>query len=100
MAAPRLSTADAHTAMAAAIQRFTGLRSTEHAYSGWLGIEMPDVRAAIWMMRALVVTNVLARREDVVLYVPVHPALDPDGELIARRVTSVWRLAHARSLLA
>ncbi|MEP7351844.1 MAG: hypothetical protein ABI824_01295 [Acidobacteriota bacterium] len=43
--------------MATAIQNATGLRSTNHAYAGWLGLECPDVRAAIWMMRALVVST-------------------------------------------
>ena len=102
--APRLSageiTTGAHRTLAAAIQRHTGLHSAEQRYSSWLGLEMPSVTAAIWMMRSLVVGNVLARSEDTVLYVPVNPALDPEGEEIARRVTSVWQLARARDLFA
>ena len=59
--------------ISAAILDATGLQPTSHAYPGWLGFNCPDVPAAIWMMRALVVSNVLARREETVLFVPVHP---------------------------
>jgi hypothetical protein len=102
--APRLSAAgpgpaDTHTGLATAIQRRTGLRSSEHHYTGWLGIEIPTIQAGIWMMRALIVSNVLARREDTVLYVPVHPVQDPDGEQTAQRVTDVWQLARTRGIL-
>jgi sirohydrochlorin cobaltochelatase len=60
------------------------------AYRGWLGFEVGSVRRAIGMMRALVVSNVLARREGTVLYVPVDLKADGDGE---RVVTAVTRLA-------
>ena len=51
------------------------------------------------MMRALVVTNVLARREDTVLFVPVNPATDPGGRLVAGAVGRIHRLAgHAGRL--
>jgi hypothetical protein len=93
------SPAHAHATAAAAIQRQTGLRPAEREYSDWLGLEMPGVPVGIWMMRALVVSNVLARREDTVLYVPVHPAQDPDGEQVAQRVTRAWQLARAGGLL-
>ena len=91
--------ADAYAPLAAAILQRTDLRTAGHHYTGWLGIEIPNVRAAIWIMRALVVNNVLARREDTVLYVPVHPTDDPGGEHVARRLTRVWQLARARRLL-
>ncbi len=60
-------------AIAEAIQTATGLQPTAHDYPGWQGFECPDVPTAIWLMRALVVSNVLARREETVLFVPIHP---------------------------
>ena len=48
--------------------------------AGWLGVECESVRAAVWMMRALVASNVLARREGTALFVPVNPTTDPGGE--------------------
>jgi sirohydrochlorin cobaltochelatase len=58
---------DAHYAlsrrMAEKFRQTIGFRPADHQYAGWLGVECPTVRAAIWMMRALVVSNILARRE-------------------------------------
>jgi hypothetical protein len=90
----------AYAPLATAILQRTELRTAGHHYGGWLGIEIPNVRAAIWMMRALVVNNVLARREGTVLFVPVHPSEDPGGEQVARRLARVWQLARARNLLS
>ena len=67
------------SAMAVIIHRDTGLPCSAHGYAGWLGVECPSVNAAVWIMRAMVVSNVLARREGTVLFVPVNPASDPDG---------------------
>ena len=75
---PRLA-----ASIAALIHRDTGLRRSNHQYAGWLGVECPSVRAAVWMMRALVASNVLSRREGTVLFVPVNAATDPDGTIVA-----------------
>jgi hypothetical protein len=80
------------------IHRDTGLRESPHQYAGWLGLECADVSTAVWMMRALVVSNVLARREGVVLFVPVNRATDPNGGRVAEAVVRLHRLAAARKL--
>ena len=64
-------------ALAGVIARGTGLRRGGAATAGWLGVECGSVRAAVSMMRALVASNVLARREATMLCVPVNPATDP-----------------------
>ena len=46
------------------------------------------------MMRALVASNVLARREETTLLVPVNPTVDPGGTMVAARVTRVQALAR------
>ena len=66
---------------------------------GWRGVECGSVRRAIWMMRALVVHNVLSRREGTVLFVPVNQTIDPAGEGVARVLAVVQRLAAARDIL-
>lgn len=81
--------------LAGTIADATGLRPSSHRYLGWLGVECPTVRAAIWMMRALVVSNVLSRREGTVLFVPVNPVDDPDGRLVAATLARVHALAKA-----
>jgi len=83
---------------AALIQQDAGLRRSSHRYAGWLGMECATVRAAVWLMRALVATNVLARREGTVLFVPLNAATDPQGAIVARAVTHVYRCASARGV--
>src|SRR6185436_5878153 len=82
--------------LAALILRDTGLRASDHHYDGWLGLECQTVRSAVWMMRALVATNVLSRREGTVLFVPLNAATDPRGTIVARAVQQVHRCASAR----
>jgi sirohydrochlorin cobaltochelatase len=86
------------TIIAEAVRRETGLAQSHHRYRGWFGVECPSVRAAIWMMRALAVTNVLARREDNVLFVPVNPSSDPHGDVVSRSVARVYRWASMRGV--
>ena len=88
-----------HLRVAADLQRETGLAVSTSQYAGWLGVECPTVRAAIWIMRALVVSNVLSRREGTVLFVPLNPASDPDGSVVVRALGRVHRLARARGIL-
>jgi sirohydrochlorin cobaltochelatase len=96
-----LADADDPTAAAVAeqIHRQTGLRGSGHRYAGWLGLECPTVRAAVWMMRALVVSNVLSRREGTTLFVPLNPATDPGGQTVVRTVTRVHGFATARQVV-
>ncbi|MEO8482221.1 MAG: hypothetical protein ABI634_08435 [Acidobacteriota bacterium] len=85
-----------YNAVADRIQRATGLRSSSHEYGGWLGVECADVRTAVWVMRAMVVSNVLARREGVMLFLPINPSSDPHGERVARTFEHAHRLASLR----
>jgi hypothetical protein len=45
------------------------------------------------MMRALVASNVLARREGTTLFVPVNPKTDESGHRVAAALESVRALA-------
>jgi sirohydrochlorin cobaltochelatase len=84
--------------LAEQIHRSTGLeRSTQH-YPGWLGLQCPSVRFAVWMMRALVASNVLSRREDTVLFVPISPTTDPRGLIVGKAVELVYEYAAARGV--
>ena len=88
--AARLSAALVPT-LAIAIERRTGLRRSDRHYDGWLGLECPDVPSAVRMMRALVASNVLARREGTTLFVPINAGLDPDGSRVASAIADVRR---------
>ncbi len=86
-------------ALAERIHRETGLRASPHRYTGWHGVECATVRGAIWMMRALVVSNVLARREGTVLFVPVNASSD-SNERVAATLSRIHHLASLRNVLA
>ena len=77
------------------IPEATGLVASDRRYDGWLGVECANVRAAIWMMRAMVASNVLARREGTLLFVPVNPSRSANGEVVTRTLAEVCHLAVA-----
>jgi hypothetical protein len=85
--------------MADRIQEATGLKPWERPCDGWLGFVCPTVRSAIWMMRAMVASNVFARREDTVLFLPVNPVTDPSGDTVVRVASRLHRFARVRKVL-
>jgi hypothetical protein len=76
----------------------TGLALSSQQQTGWLGVDCPSVRLAVWMMRALVAVNVLSRREGTTLFVPVNPSTDAQGTVVAGAVEHVHRCAVARGV--
>ena len=81
--------------MADSIHQRTGLAVSAQRYAGWLGVECADVRSAVWMMRALVVNNILSRREGTTLFVPLNAVDDPGGEGVVRCLARIHVLAGA-----
>lgn len=84
---------NARAKLSEAILRQTGLASSNHTYAAWLGMECGDVRTAVWIMRALVAGNILSRREETVLFVPVNPVTDPEGARVAASVKELHGFA-------
>lgn len=78
--------------MAQVISDTTGFRPSSHKYTGWLGLEFLELMAAIRIMRLLVVSNVLSRREGTVVFVPVDPSSDPNGDRVTRIVQQLTSL--------
>jgi sirohydrochlorin cobaltochelatase len=64
----RPGTADGSEGAAAGMEGATGLRA--RAQGAWVGVECSDVRAAIDVMRMLVASQVLSRREGTEVFVP------------------------------
>ena len=85
--------------VAAGIQSTTGLTQSQHSYPSWVGVECSSIKAAIWLMRALVVSPVLSRREGTVLFLPVNPETDPSGEIAIHALLQVHGFAVARKVL-
>jgi sirohydrochlorin cobaltochelatase len=90
--------AEIGAALAARIQRETGLLRSPHRYAGWVGVECPSVRVAVCMMRTLVASNVLSRREGQVLFVPVNATTDPTGSIVSDAVARTYQSAAARGV--
>lgn len=88
---------NATEALRATLPEATGLSPSEQRYFGWLGLECGDVGIAVWMMRALVALNVLSRREETTLFVPVNPATGA-VQAVSDCVAAVRRLAEARGI--
>lgn len=86
--------------IARAIGQEVGLPCFAHRYYGWIGIECPNVQSAIWLMRAMIVENILARREGECLFLPVSikaAVAKPSGRLI-RTFASAYRLCKIKKL--
>jgi hypothetical protein len=94
--------ADAREALAAdtaeAIRRGTGLARSPQRYADWVGIECPSVRSAVWLMRMMGVMNVVSRREQMALFLPINPAADPDGRIVADSFALAHRLAVGKGV--
>ena len=87
------------TRLAGAIEKATGLRTSNRRSRGWLGVECPSVHVAIWMMRAIVTANVLSRREDTVLFVPINPRQDSQGDRVLDAFVQTYRLATLKGVV-
>lgn len=68
-----------------------GLVGSSPRNNGWFGIDYSNVQSAVWMMRAMVASNVLSRREGTLLFVPINPHTDVDG---AKVIDAVVRTHH------
>jgi hypothetical protein len=75
---------DARERIQGALENATGLRITDHSYVNWIGLDCGSIPSAITTMRRLVASNILCRREGTAIFVPLNPAIDPDGTRLAR----------------
>jgi hypothetical protein len=80
----------------------TGLKTVTAESAGWIGIECESDEMAVWMLRAIVVENILARREGRTLFVPgcAPEPSSADAEKVQRVVSQAhrWWLLHAGAL--
>ncbi len=74
---------DARRRIQSALEDATGLRSTNHGYAQWIGLDCGSVASAITTMRRLVASNILSRREETAIFVPWNPVDDPHGTRLA-----------------
>ena len=80
--------------------RAAGLPTSPRRYVGWVGLETRGEEDAVWLLRAILVERVLARREGTVLYVSVGATPNSDQaarvELACRRAWDLWAASSPR----
>lgn len=75
------------------IEMVTGLQTIEAEMRGWVGVVCDDEAMAVWLMRAIIVENVMVRREGCVLFLPAGPDYRVNKE-IKNVITSVAKTVH------
>jgi sirohydrochlorin cobaltochelatase len=63
------------------IEMITGLPTVKSAVPGWVGVRCESEGMAIWLVRAIIVENVMVRREGDVLYLPAGPQFTLKNEI-------------------
>lgn len=77
----------------AGIQSVTGLKIVESHTHGWIGVQCDSEEMAIWLVRAIIVENVMVRREGDVLFLPAGPHFSLNDEIlvVVSVVVKTWR---------
>jgi len=88
------------------IQQSTGLATSLGEASGWIGVKCGSDEEAVWLLRAVAVEDILVRRLDSTLYVPVDIRMDKhdldNGDSIAKTAAAVaqayrlWNLRESK----
>lgn len=74
------------------ISMITGLPVFVSETPGWIGVQCEDEEMAIWLVRAIIVENVMVRREDDVIYLPVGPHFTLTNEV--KSIVTVTAKTH------
>ena len=85
--------AEVRAELARGLEMVSGLPVVLDGPVGWIGLRCADEEMAIWLMRAIVVENVMVRREDAVLYLPASCRFTVDAE-IKNIITAVAKTHH------
>jgi sirohydrochlorin cobaltochelatase len=79
------------------VRELCGLEVSGYSH-GWLGVECPSSNWAIWIMRSLVVKNVLARREDHTLFVALPDGSEPVRQRLVAAIGEIAALARKKGV--
>ena len=85
--------AEVRAELARGLQMVSGLPVVLDGTPGWIGLTCDDEEMAIWLMRAIVVENIMVRRESAVLFLPAGPRFSLEGE-IKNVVTALAKTHH------
>ncbi|HEY8599087.1 MAG TPA: nickel insertion protein [Thermomicrobiales bacterium] len=79
--------------LARGLKQITGWPIVRDAAPGWIGLVCPDEDATVWILRAVLVENVTARREGITLFLPAGPTFRLKYE-IKNVITAVAKTHH------
>jgi sirohydrochlorin cobaltochelatase len=74
------------TRISALVSNATGLQTSLDLSGRWLRIEYGDLRSAVERMRVFAAQNILVRREQTAVCLPLNPRIDGSGEQVMARV--------------
>ena len=88
--------------MQQSLQQATSLTPALDEAPGWIGIPCESEEATVWLLRAIAVEDVLVRRTDATLYVPVDirtAAEDPIAKTASfvADAQRLWKLRGRKS---
>lgn len=75
------------------LRMVTGLEVLSNSAPGWIGLRCQSQEMALWLLRAILVENLAARREDATLFLPVGPQFRL-GHEIKNVITVVAKTHH------
>ncbi len=75
------------------VQLVTGLEMVKSESLGWVGVKCLDEAMAVWLLRAIIVENVMVRRQQDVIYLPAGPAFRVAKE-IKNVITVIAKTNH------
>ena len=75
------------------LRMVTGLEIVNSPIPGWIGLQCDSEDMALWLLRAIIVENVMVRREGDILYFPAGPDFRLEKE-IKNVVTVVAKTTH------
>lgn len=84
-----MAVADVRERIERALEDATRLRTTKNSYANWIGLDCGGVLSAITTMRRLVASNILCRREDTTIFLPLNPVADPHGARLAHSISDL-----------
>jgi hypothetical protein len=68
----------------------TGLRTTGHSCTNWIGLGCSSVSSTITTMRQMIASNNLCPREETAIFPSLNPASDPQGAHGTRGCATPW----------
>jgi len=75
------------------LKMVTGLEVVQSDVPGWIGLQCDSEDMALWLLRAIIVENIMVRREDNILYFPAGADFRLEKE-IKNVVTVVAKTTH------